>query len=359
MDNEKLTQLLEKIDVEQYLNREGCAFQHSYGTRGLQLNLDECPECGEGGRKTYINAETGLGNCFHGSCGVKFNKFKLIRSVSKLSGTALAKHIHAVAEEQGWMPKVKRKEIKLDKLELPSKCIAIPDAKGNTLEYLDERGITKDSCLYFQLSFCKQGWWSYRVEDEVKWTSYDNRVIIPIADLNGTLVSFQGRDITGEAARKYLFPTGFAVAGSHIYNGHNFTAGIHNHLIVGEGVFDAIAIHQAIKGHASCKAMLAVATFGMHLSNGPDGQVSKLIKLREQGCRNITMMWDGEGRAIAQAVKAGLQLSELGFKVSIARLPEGKDPNEIPAETVRKAIFGAKHLTRLSAISMLMQETVA
>ena len=356
MDKEQLTQLLGKIDIEHYLSREGLSYQHSYGTRGLQLNLDECPECGEGGRKTYINAETGLGNCFHGSCGAKFNKFKLIRSVSKLSGAALTQHIKVVAEEQGWMPKLKRKEIKKGALELPSKLIAIPDARGNNHEYLAARGITPASCAYFDLSYCHKGWWGCDIDGDKKWVSYDERIVIPITNLEGTLVSFQGRDTTGEKIPKYLFPMGFAVAGSHIYNGHNFIEKTHNHLIVGEGAFDAIAIHQALQGHAACNSMLAVATFGMHLSSGPDGQVSKFVELKKKGLKTVTMMWDGESRAVSQAVKAGLTLASLGFKVNIARLPEGKDPNEISPADVRKAIFSATHLTRLKAISILVNE---
>lgn len=352
MDRAELTRALDQIDVEQYLDRSGCDFSHSYGTRGLQLNLNECPACGEGGRKTYINAETGLGNCFHGSCNFKFNKFKLIQKVSGLGGGDLDAHISAIAEEQGWMPKTVRAEIKRGALELPSNLHQIPHGARN-LRYLADRGITKDSALYFQLTYCGRGWWSYEVGEEKKWVSYDKRVIIPISNLDGTLVSFQGRDTTGAKLPKYLFPTGFAVAGSHIYNGQNFAEGTHTHLVVGEGAFDAIAIHQALLGHSSCGAMLPVATFGMHLSSGPDGQIAKFLRLKERGAKVITMMWDGERKAMTAQVKAGLQLSELGFKVQIAQLPAGKDPNDVAPEVVRQAIFRATFLTRLSAIKLL------
>lgn len=184
MDRAELTRALEGIDIEQYLDRAGCDFSHSYGTRGLQLNLNECPACGEGGRKTYINAETGLGNCFHGSCNFKFNKFKLIQKVSGLGGTDLDTHISAIASEQGWMPKKQRAVIKQGVLKLPSNLRPIPE-NGRHLRYLADRGITEDSALYFQLTCCDKGWWSYTLDDEEKWISYDKRIIIPIADLQG------------------------------------------------------------------------------------------------------------------------------------------------------------------------------
>jgi DNA primase len=356
MDRAELDRALEQIDVEQYLDREGYDYTHSYGTRGLQLNLAECPACHEPGRKTYINAESGLGNCFHGSCGFKFNKFKLIKAASNLAGPDLDAHIAAVAEEQGWMPKKERATITRGVLALPSKLRAIPEA-GRHLKYLADRGITEDSALFFELKYCHGGWWKYMVDGAERFVSYDKRVIIPIADLDGTLVSFQGRDVTGTKLPKYLFPTGFAVAGSHLYNAQNFQQGLHTHLVVGEGAFDAIATHQALQGAPSCKNMLAVATFGMHLSSGPDGQVAKLLLLKEKGIRTITMMWDSEPRAMAAAVNLGLQITALGFVVVIAQLPDGKDPNEATPEQVRHAIFNATPLTRMSAVRLLHAAT--
>jgi DNA primase len=366
MDRSELDRALAKIDVETYLDREGVDYQPSYGTRGLQLNLTECPACSEGGRKTYINAETGLGNCFHGACGFKFNKFKLIRAVSGLAGADLDRHISSVAEEQGWMPKKERVQISRGVLELPSKLLPIPGPDGRNLRYHEERGVSVETAHWFNLTYCRGGWWGYKLEDDTqKWVSYDKRVIIPIADLDGELVSFQGRDVTGEQQPKYLFPTGFAVAGSHLYNGHNFTDGVHRHAIVGEGAYDAFAVHQAINGAASCEGMLAIATFGMHLSGGPDGQVDKFRRLKERGLTTVTIMWDGERKALAAAIKAGFHLIGLGLLVRIAMLPPGWDPaqdphkNPVPPFKVRQWIFQAVKLDRLRAIRLLSTPTAA
>lgn len=354
MDRAELQRALDKIQVDSYLDREGVDYKTSYGTNGLQLNLLECPACGEGGRKTYVNADTGLGKCFHGACGIGFNKFKLVRAVSGLKGDELDSHIKAVAEEQGWMPKRERKELIKAELALPTKLHPVPiDGKLN-LQYLQDRGITIETAAWFNLSYCHGGWWGYKLEDgEQRWVSYDKRIIIPIADLEGRLVSFQGRDTTGEQEPKYLFPVGFAVAGSYLYNAHNWDEERHRHIILGEGVFDTFAIHQAMEGTPSCDAMLASATFGMHLSGGPDGQIAKLVELKSQGLTTVTMMWDGEKKAMALAVKMGLQLLGLGLNVRIAQLPPGKDPNEVSAETVRQAIFQATALNRMSAIRLL------
>jgi DNA primase len=353
MDREELKRALAKLDVQSYLDREGVDYKHSYGTNGLQLNLTECPACHEGGRKTYINADTGLGNCFHGSCGFKFNKFWLAKHVSGLAGPALDAHIAAVAEEQGWVPKRARKTITRAELELPSKIHPVPIAGTMNLQYLKDRGITIATAEWFHLSYCNAGWWGYKIEDTQRWVSFDKRIIIPITDLDGKLVSFQGRTVDPEMLPKYLFPVGYAVAGSHLYNGHNFEEGRHRHAVVGEGAFDVFAIHQALEGHDNCSAMLPIATFGMHLSAGPEGQIAKFLRLKERGLTTVTFMWDAEKRATIAAVKAGLQLASLGLTVRLARLPAGKDPNEVAPEVVRQAIFKAVKLDRLSAIKML------
>jgi DNA primase len=358
VDRAEITRALDRISIETFLDREGVDYRPSYGTKGLQLNLDECPSCGEGGRKTYINAETGLGNCFHGSCGMKFNKFKLLRAVSGLSGEDFDNYVQSVASEQGWMPKKEHATLIQSDLAMPSKLHKLPVGDQN-LQYLQDRGVSLDSCRWFNLSYCSKGWWTYKLSDGVeKFVSYDQRVIVPIADLEGRLVSFQGRDITGERLPKYLFPVGYAVAGSHLYHGHAFTDGLTDHVVVGEGAFDAIAIHQALQGEKGCENMLAIATFGMHLSGGPGGQMEKLGLLRERGLKTVTLMWDGEGKALGQAVKAGMQLRGLGLTVRIAMLPAGYDPAQgpdkkpTPPRVVLDGIFKAQVLNNLTAITI-------
>ncbi len=347
---------LESLDLETYLDREGIDYRHSHGTRGLQLNLRECPACHNSGFKTYINAESGLGNCFHGGCGLKFNRFWLCKHVSGLAGDKLDDYVKETASQQGWLPKKEAVKLVKGDLKLPTKTFDLPVGEQN-LQYLADRGITLATTAYFQLKFCQGGWYGYKLDDgDEKWVSYNDRVIIPIADLAGNMVSFQGRDVTGEQIPKYLFPVGYAVAGSHLYHGWGFADGVTTHAIVGEGAFDAFAVHQALQGAPEeTRNMVALATFGMHLSSGPDGQIEKFLQLKERGLTTVTFMWDSEKKATIAAVKAGLQLMGIGLKVRIARLPAGKDPNEVPAAVVRQAIWDATTLTRLSAITLTMR----
>ena len=73
-------ELMDSISAEDILEYFGARYKRTTGSHGHQLNVRECPLCGGGNWKVYLNEETGLGNCFHGDCQVKFNKFKLLRS---------------------------------------------------------------------------------------------------------------------------------------------------------------------------------------------------------------------------------------------------------------------------------------
>ncbi|OAD82849.1 hypothetical protein ATN89_17345 [Comamonas thiooxydans] len=363
MDSKDLSRCLEKIDIEQYFDREGIDYTQSYGTNGMQLNVETCPACGEGGRKVYVNAGTGLGNCFHGACGEKFNKFKLVRLISGLHGDALDNYLIDLAADAGWAPAKPVREIykPADHLSMPSKCIPLP-IEGQNLAYLQARGVTLDSLVHFELSYCHGGWYTYKTSDGgEKYVSFDQRVLIPIRDMAGTLVSYQGRDISGTREPKYLFPAGFAVAGSHLYNANTFIEGIHTHAVVGEGAFDAIAIRQALLGATGLNYMIALATFGMHLSAGEAGQVAKFDQMRRRGLKHVTFMWDGEGKALLKAIEASKLLIGIGLEVSIALLPADYDPAQgpgnviTPPSMVLDAIFRATPVSKKSMILLTLQ----
>ena len=106
--NEELQEALESIDMEQWLDREGVKYRVTRGARGTQLNVRDCPVCGGGNWKVYLNAESGLGNCFSGDCETKFNKWKFIKaSLGAVSTRQVVEHCKEVAKEMGWRPVVK------------------------------------------------------------------------------------------------------------------------------------------------------------------------------------------------------------------------------------------------------------
>jgi DNA primase len=165
-------------------------------------------------------------------------------------------------------------------------------------------------------------------------------------------VSFQGRAIDQRAIKKYLFPPGFSVSGSVIYNAHQAVAA--DTIILGEGVFDAMAIKIAIDRHR-IENTVATASFGKHLackSNGDDDQLSALLKLKKWfGLETIVLCWDGEKSAIYAALETMKKLEHVGFKTQFMRLPDNEDPGSIPASTLidcfhRAEIYSPSLLTK-------------
>lgn len=351
MAHEDLGELLENVDMEMWLDREGVDYRVTRGSRGIQLNVRECPVCGTAKWKVYLNQDNGLGNCFSGDCEAKFNRWSFIKAhLGNPPAGQVIDHIKQVAKEQGWRP-VKKATIAVEmdtELKLPE-SVALPH-KGRNLKYLENRNINADLAAYFHLRICQRGFFPYRdVEGRDRRQDYSNRVIIPIFNLEGELVSFQGRDITGTAERKYLFPPGFASTGSILYNGHNALGA--EDIVIGEGAFDVMAIKFALDGQSELRRVVPVGSFGKHLSHGDeDGQMAKLLKLREGGLKRITFMWDGEARAIQDAIDAALLVRRFGLVARVAILPKDKDPNEVAPQVVRDAFWKATVIDEAAAV---------
>jgi len=343
--SQELDEMLAAVDMEQWLAYEGIDYQLTRGTRGDQLNVKTCPSCGKDAWKVYLNAETGLGNCFSGSCQKgTFNKFSFIREhlLNFNDRPNVKGHITSFVREMGWRPKrvvSNTVEMTSDDLELPKHHL-IP-INGKNLKYLADRRVDIETAKYFSLGYIKSGY-------------FDKRVLIPIHDMGGELVSFQARDITNKAEQKYLFPRGFASTGRILYNGHN--AWKKKHLLMVEGAFDVIGAKLAMDEDSNLRNIGIIGSFGMSLSGDShhtgDDQLSRIIELADQGLETMTIMWDGEEKAIRKAVIAGEILKSVGLKVRIAVLPRDRDPSNVAPSILRGRFIRAVELNQASAVRL-------
>lgn len=354
--SDELKEALDQIDIEYWLDREGIQYRKTHGSRGQQANVKECPCCGNSNWKVYIGMETGLGNCFSGDCEARFNKWTFIKaSLGRVTDREVVEHIKAVAKEIGWQPpKLESAPVNYHtELKLPE-SFTLPH-NGRNLKYLANRNITGDIAAYFKLRYSTHGEFRYAAEGGARRVQdYSSRIIIPIFDLHGDLVSFQGRDTTGTAEKKYLFPPGFSATGAHLYNAHNAIGA--KRVVVGEGVFDVAATKIALDGDMNLRDVVPIGSFGKHLSYGSDeSQLAKFRELRDHGLREVTFMWDSEPAALEAAVDAALMLKEIGLVTRIAVLPEGCDPNETTADEVRRAFWKAEVVTAVSAVKFKLK----
>lgn len=335
----------EELDMEFFLSRESVPYKLTRGVNGMQMQVRTCPNpaCNDNRWRTYFGVETGRGNCF--ICGTNYSKATFIHNYYEHTHwrDTIAK-MREILLEQGWRPVRKVSVAVMDtELVLPLNT-PIPLPGGVNLPYLEQRGITADIAAYFRLAWCDMGWWKFTGEDgRTAMQDFSKRVIIPVHDLDGELKTFQGRDVLGFSDRKYLFPKQLPGTGRYLLNGINaiFT----DHVAMGEGFFDVAAMKIAFDGDSELRSVVPVGSFGKHLSYGSqDGndQLGRFHQLKTGGVKRVTIMWDGEPAALVAALDAGKLLSRAGFLARIALLPKGKDPNEVPAEVVRKAFREAE-----------------
>jgi len=360
-------ELSEELDLESWFERESLAYKTSRGVNGWQINAKDCPQCGGSKWRVYLNAETGAGNCFQ--CGETFSKLGFIhaylhgdkRENSKAAWRETFKHVREALSDQGWRPKrTTTAAVEFGEVKLPL-SFPLPTPEGQNLIYLEKRGVDAALAKYFHLRFCAEGWWRFTKDDgSPGGQKFDGRVIIPVFDLDGSLRTFQGRDVTGESEQKYLFPKGLPGTGRYLLNGQNAVRA--KRVAMGEGAFDVIAIKKALDEEVALRDVVPVGSFGKHLSYGSldgDDQLGRFLQLKADGLEEVTIMWDGEPKALIAALDAAKLLRGIGLKVRIAVLPYDKDPNEVPPDVVRRAFWEAKAYTPTLDVTWRIQNPYA
>jgi DNA primase len=333
---------LEILDTEQLVSYLGYEYRVGNGKNGVQLNLRLCPNCGRQEYKVYLNADTGLGNCFQ--CNIGLNKYKLIKlTLGLATHGAVCRYVDSVSTVVTYRPKVHPDAYKLNtdwKLPLNKRI----ELEEDLPQYLKDRGINAKLAKRFDIRICENGFYKYQdFNERSHFVDFSNRIILPVHDIDGELVTFQGRDTTGTSEKKYLFPNMLPGTARFIYNAHLALKNKAKKVVLSEGCFDVFATTEALESDVGYKDFAACGTFGKHLSiaatnvNSAD-QLTDLYKLKEGGVEEFIVLWDGERKAIAAAIEAALNLTGYGFNATVARLSDGNDPAEATREEVLRAI---------------------
>jgi DNA primase len=147
------------------------------------------------------------------------------------------------------------------------------------------------------------------------------RIVIPIHNPRGELVAYAGRAINSSGP-KYKLPTGFRKS-LETYNVHRAITAGSDRVIVVEGYFDCLRVHQA---GFPC----VVALMGCALS----GQQEALLRER---FTSVRLMLDGDeaGREASRALAARLSKR---CSVGVVRVPDGAQPDRLPPEVIRRLL---------------------
>ena len=288
---------------------------YKYVSGGLQIQVLECPFCGHSAKdnRTYVGVKTKLGYCHH--CSTGFNGVKF---VSKFEGVSFKKAIDILNDEEGFASYDKEYEEEIISVETP-KTISISESEEAS-EYLSDRGIDSALIEHFNLSYCVKNI-SVEIEGYSKTYSTKRRILIPIFDLDGNMLSWQARDCSGLAKNKYLFPPQFK-SNEYLYNCHSINKDA-DYMIVCEGVFDVF-------GWFKCGFQNAVATFGKKISSA---QID-IVKMVNP--KTIYIAWDNDafGAKYGFCEKYGYLFND----IKIVELPNGKDADECSVSELTEAI---------------------
>ena len=145
---------------------------------------------------------------------------------------------------------------------------------------------------------------------------FRDRVMFPIRDLRKRVIGFGGR-VLGEGEPKYLNSpeTPLFSKGRSLYalDRAREQTGRANRLIIVEGYFDAIALHQA--GVTNVAATLGTALTPDHL------------RIIRRFAANVTLLFDPDAAGVRAALRTLDLFVDSGIGVTVVSLPDGQDPD--------------------------------
>jgi DNA primase len=171
--------------------------------------------------------------------------------------------------------------------------------------YLAGRGITEKTALEFGAGFYAGPGLMH------------GRLVIPIHNADGELVAYCGRSVD-QTEPRYRVPPAFAKS-EILFNMHRASSSQDNSVVVVEGFFDCMKVHQA--GVRSVVALMGAALYA------PQRQA-----LLER-FRHIILMLDGDTTGRKATVVISQQLRQHS-RVRVVWLPDGVQPDQLPAEDI-------------------------
>jgi DNA primase len=309
---------LYSYNIEKFLQKYSIPYRISGSGTEIMLN---CLFHDDQKGKLYISTEKGIWQCW--VCHETGTFRDLVRQVSLNKKKDIS-----TKDFEGVLDKVPKPVIltEEEKIDWPESYQSLYNDTGDVgyeaKEYILQRGITESQTYYYRIGYCLSG-------------RYSKRIIIPTFNDKDELVTFVARDYTGNQKPKVLTP--LSKPGTHgvkdyVFNLHR--AAVLSHILIGEGVFDAISLGER-----------GVAIFGKTVT---DIQLAKIINKKPQ---RITIVLDPDAKT--EANRLANQLVLHCSDVKIATLPNGVDPNSVEKNILELAIKNAYHPSVGNAINLI------
>ena len=213
-------------------------------------------------------------------------------------------------------------------------------SNSNALQYLNSRGITKESIDKFQIgyasssndtiSYLKNNFFDLSMAIELGiidsgsnglYARFIERITFPIFLQSGKLVGFGGRTISGHNAKYVNSPATKLFNKSALLFGYNLAReSIYQskEIIITEGYLDVIMLHQA--GFTNSVATLGTALTSQH------------VPLLKKSDAKVILGYDGDKAGMEAAYKASILLAQNDFVGGVVIFQNGQDPADYVKE---------------------------
>jgi len=305
-----------RVSIEQVLRCYGVDWLRG---SGVQQYRGRCPvHQGEGEEAFHANFQRNVFHCF--ACGAGGNVLDLVAAMEGCSIREAALRLRGFHDSGGVAAKQFRQRQLVTKKRTVNSALGFSLSLERRHPYIAGRGIDTATADWFGVGY-------YGAAGLMS-----GRVVIPIHDACGRLVAYCGRAIDGSAPR-YLFPLGFQKS-QVLFNYHRAVDAGCDPLIVVEGFFDCMRIHQA--GFPG-----VVALMGARLSE------AQRLLLSDRSS-SIVLMLDGDltGRRAAAQIARDLEPALL---VTVVHLPGNMQPDQMEVDQIRQALAATKRRVPTSA----------
>ena len=279
----------------------------SKSARGGEEAVFNCPSCNHHKKKLTLNLATQKFQCW--VCGYKGHRaFKLLKAVS--ASPKIYELLKEIDSQYNFKKQTPTK-LQQDSLQLPRGVTPIMSSSAilskHALHYLNQRGITSQDVVKYDLHYCEQG-------------DLKNMVVIPSYDNKGFLNYYVGRSFDKNAYIKHKLASSTKdIIGFEMYINWDLP------IILCEGAFDAMTIKRN-----------AIPLFGKKISN------TLMKKIIESNVEKIYLALDDD--ALKDAFKHAETFLSYGKKVYLIEM-KGKDPNELGFNAFTKLLHNATKLT--------------
>lgn len=296
-----------------------------------------CPFHGESTPSFVVSPAKQIYHCF--GCGVGGDSIKFVMEYEKLSYPETLEKLasmYNVSLDYDNTNNQKKQDLKIiEDLNKYYQKLFVNNNKAK--EYIHNRGISEFFVEKFEigyapssadtLNFLKSNYYNLAEAKELGvidtgtnglYARFIERITFPIYSLNGKLVGFGGRTITGHNAKYVNSPQSKIFNKSKLLYGYNIAKeNIYkkNRIIITEGYLDVIMLHQA--GFNT-----AVATLGTALTKDH-------LPLIRRGEPQVIVAYDGDNAGLNAAFKASVMLSQGEFEGGVVIFGEGKDPADM------------------------------